>query len=98
MKGDFDKIEKRAGSRATFGGSGKRFEYYSNRRKQGVLPSPNDYNSSTLQTCRGNKSISLSYARTSTFGLGRDRVTKVHVDAILYKGLTKDVHCNPGPG
>jgi hypothetical protein len=98
IKTDFDKIERRSGSGATFGGQGQRFEYYSNRRKQGALPSPLDYNSTMLQTCKGFKSIGLSDAPKTSFGLGRDKVTRMHVDAILYKGLTKDADCNPGPG
>ena len=32
------------------------------------------------------------------FGYGRDLVKKLHVDEILYKGLSKEADANPGPG
>ena len=39
-KSDFDRYPKQDGNGATFGGTGYRFDYHPNRRKQGLMPSP----------------------------------------------------------
>ena len=83
VKSDFDNIQLKQsrGSGATFGGTSPRFEYYANRQKQGILPSPNDYKL-VLITPKGKGPIGHG-ERRSEFGFGRDRVQKLHVDAIL---------------
>ena len=44
-------------SRPGMGGSSPRFDYYSNRRKHGTLPSSQTHNSAAIATNRGSKSF-----------------------------------------
>lgn len=80
------------------GGSSARFDYYSNKRKQGTLPSSHTYNSPSLATHKGGASFKDRYGnRGYSFGQSRHRMVKMHLDAILDPSMIKSVN-NPGPG
>ena len=57
---DFERVIRTSSTeprRPGMGGSSPRFEYYSNKRKQGVTPSSFSYNTNTISTNRGYKSF-----------------------------------------
>ena len=53
------------------GGSSPRFDYYSNRRKHGALPSSQSYSSNTISTNRGAKSFLNQPNKSYSFGVSR---------------------------
>ena len=57
---DFERVSRTSPNeprRPGMGGSSPRFEYYSNKRKQGFTPSSFSYNTNTISTNRGYKSF-----------------------------------------
>ncbi len=57
---DFERVIRTSSTeprRPGMGGSSPRFEYYSNKRKQGITPSSFSYNNNTIATNRGYKSF-----------------------------------------
>ena len=51
-----------------------------------------------MGTNKGNRPIANHGGRMSSFHTGRQQMQKLHVDAILYKGLKGEADANPGPG
>ena len=69
---DFDKAATAPQQRKPgMGGSSPRFDYYSNRRKQGALPSSFTYNSNSIATNRGGKSFLHQPYKAYSFGVSR---------------------------
>ena len=69
-----------------------RFDYYSNKRKHGVEPSPLTYNCNRIPNNRGSKSFLHEGDRGNAFGRSR-----FPVEAILKPYPLKDLDV-PGPG
>ena len=63
-----------------------------------MMPSPLHYNNTQMATRVGKKATGQSENRMSKFGYGRDRMQKLHIDAIYDRGFRKEVDSNPGPG
>lgn len=63
-----------------------------------MLPSPMHYNNHGLVTAKGKRAVGTSDARMSSFGFGRERMKKLHIDAILYKNIRGTEVAKPGPG
>lgn len=79
------------------GGASARFEYYSNRRKQGALPSSCSYNSGNLVTNKGGKAFTNQSNGAYSFGVSRKNMKRLYIDEILDPSAVKAVN-NPGPG
>ena len=62
------------------------------------MPSPQNYNHHGMATAQGKRPIGHGDARMSSFGFGRDRMQKLHIDAILYENLRGKNETFPGPG
>ena len=97
-KSDFDRYTKKDGSGATFGGTGYRFDYHPRRAKQGLMPSPQNYNTCDMVTKNGKRPVGQGDSRMSAFGYGRDRMQRIHIEAILHKNIRGENETNPGPG
>mmetsp|Transcript_19963 Transcript_19963/g.26949 ORF Transcript_19963/g.26949 Transcript_19963/m.26949 type:complete len:85 (+) Transcript_19963:303-557(+) len=63
-----------------------------------MMPSPHNYNTVNLVTVKGKGPVGYGDSRMSAFGFGRERMQKLHIDAILYKNIRGDDQTNPGPG
>ena len=76
MMSDFERVLKTApkepSNRPGMGGCSPRFEYYSNRRKHGALPSAQTYSSNTISTNRGAKSFLNQPNKSYSFGVSRN--------------------------
>ena len=97
---DFERVIRTSSTeprRPGMGGSSPRFEYYSNKRKQGITPSSFSYNNNTIATNRGYKSFLNQPNKAYSFGVSRQSMQKMHVDAILDSSAIKAAN-NPGPG
>ena len=51
-----------------------------------------------MGTNKGSRPIANHDGRMTSFHTGRQQMQKLHVDAILYKGLKGEADANPGPG
>ena len=97
---DFERVLQTAPKQPTrpgMGGSSPRFEYYSNRRKHGTIPSAQTHNSNTMATRNGGKSFLCQPNKSYSFGVSRHMMQKNFVDSILDTKALKTVN-NPGPG
>lgn len=67
--------------------------------KQGLLPSPlHGYNTQQLVTAKGQKPVGAGDTRMSEFGYGRERMQKLHIEAILSQNKCGEHEARPGPG
>ena len=97
MLSDFERVLATTTNKTGMGGSSPRFDYSSNRRKHGTLPSAHTYNSAAIATSRGSKSFLHQPNKSYSFGVSRHQMQKIHVDNILDPKAVKTVN-NPGPG
>ena len=49
-------------------------------------------------TVKGKRPTGQGDTRMSAFGFGRDRMQRIHIDAILHKNIRGEDQTNPGPG
>ena len=94
---DFNKSRRNSNDKAGFGAASVRFDYYANKRKQGNLPSPNQYCGVDMPTRHSQTFGGLGPSPTVVFGTSRKNMKKLYVDAII-ESAKRPENTSPGAG